>query len=253
MHYQINKIPLIVLLVFLTTGCSPDNNAKKSLLKPKKLSSFITDVPLAKRGKPKAEMDLVKQGLVNILEVDSSLKIEVRYSTPHNFVGIDLYGELDQVYLQPDVAHKLSKAQQYLKDTNNTLSLLVFDGVRPLHIQQLMWDTLKIPLHEKTKFLSNPKNHSVHNYGAAVDLTLVNQNGEELDMGTPYDFIGKLCYPRLEQQFLASGELTQSQINNRKLLRYVMTKAGFRVLPTEWWHFNSVSRAQAKLKYQLVK
>lgn len=250
MHYQINKIYTLIISA-LIIGCQT-NNVEVAFLKVKNAKE-IQSVRLLKRGKPQAEIDLVKQGLVNILAIDSTLKIDVRYSTPNNFVGIDLYGELDQVYLQREVAYKLKKAQSYLKDSNSNLSLLVFDGVRPLHIQQLMWDTLKIPIWEKTKFLSNPKNHSIHNYAAAIDLTIVNNKGEELDMGTPYDFIGKLCYPRLEQQYLLSGELSKKQVDNRKLLRFVMKKAGFRVLPTEWWHFNSLSRAQAKAKYNLIK
>jgi D-alanyl-D-alanine dipeptidase len=143
-------------------------------------------------------------------------------------------------------------AQQYIKEIDSSLSLLIFDCVRPHHIQQLMWDTLKMPINEKTKFLSNPKNHSIHNYGAAVDLT-ISKNSLELNMGTPYDYIGKEAYPRMESHFLSTGYLTSKHIANRKLLRKVMKHAGFTNITTEWWHFNSCSRSEAKRKYKLIK
>ena len=72
-------------------------------------------------------------------------------------------------------------------------------------------------------------------------------------MGTPYDYIGQLGFPRFEKEFLAKGELTQEQVNNRLLLRKVMTDAGFRQLQTEWWHYNSCPRVIAKEKYKLIE
>lgn len=219
-------------------------------------SSYFSDplFPLAREGKSYEELNLIRQGLVNIQDVDPTIKIDLRYSTTNNFVGIDLYGDLDKIYAQYELAEKLKKAQDLLQELNSTLCLLVFDGVRPLHIQQTMWDTLDMPLFQKVKFLSNPVNHSVHNYGVAVDLTIMdNTTNEELDMGTPYDYFGKLCQPSLEKYFLETGELTQEQLNNRVLLRKVMVEAGFRQLETEWWHYNSCSRWEAKEKYNVVE
>jgi D-alanyl-D-alanine dipeptidase len=198
------------------------------------------------------EKSLIKEGLVDIQQIDSTIQIDLRYSSVNNFVGIDLYGDLSKVYMQPDVASKIVMAQQYLKEIDSSLSLLIFDCVRPHNIQQLMWDTLKMPINEKTKFLSNPKNHSIHNYGAAVDLTIAKSN-IELDMGTPYDYIGKEAYPRMESHYLSTGYLTSKHIANRKLLRKTMKLAGFTNITTEWWHFNSCSRSEAKRKYKLIK
>ena len=91
-----------------------------------------------RRGLTHSEIELIKQGLVNIKRLDSSFKVDLRYSTTNNFVGIDLYGDLNEVYLHPEVAKKLKLAQKILKDSIPNYSLLIFDGVRPLHIQQLM-------------------------------------------------------------------------------------------------------------------
>ena len=198
------------------------------------------------------EKHLIDYGLVDIQEIEPTLKINLKYSTTDNFVGIDLYGGLEKVFLQPEVAQKLKFAQELLQKIDSNLFLLVFDGVRPLHIQQLMWDTLKMPIHEKTKFLSNPKNKSIHNYGAAIDLSIITKNGIPLDMGTPYDYIGELAYPRKEAELLKNGKLSQKQVENRQMLRKTMKKAGFSGITTEWWHFNSCSRNVAKEKYKLV-
>ncbi|MDC1370283.1 M15 family metallopeptidase [Flavobacteriales bacterium] len=199
------------------------------------------------------EVYLKNFGLVNIQEVEPSIRVDLKYSTTDNFVGIDMYGDLTKAFCQPDVAEKLKKAYQYLQEEDSTLTLLVFDAVRPVFVQQKMWDTLKMPIREKTKFLSNPRNHSIHNYGAAVDISLTTKDGEELDMGTPFDFIGKLAHPREEKRLLKEGKLTQKQIENRVLLRKVMKKAGFFNIQTEWWHWNSCSRNTAKSKYKVVR
>jgi D-alanyl-D-alanine dipeptidase len=199
------------------------------------------------------EKKLIQAGLINIHTIDSTILVYLKYSDTTNFMKQDVYGDLCHAYLQPDVAQKLAQAQYYLKQEHPELSLLLLDGARPLSIQQKMWDMLDMPVSEKGKFVSNPKNHSLHNYGAAVDITLADTLGNELDMGTPYDYAGELAYPVLEQKMLAEGKLSRQQINNRMLLRKVMNKAGFFGIQTEWWHFNSCTRAKAKEIYTLIE
>jgi D-alanyl-D-alanine dipeptidase len=116
-----------------------------------------------------------------------------------------------------------------------------------------MWNSLDIPVAEKRKFLAEPGQHSMHNYGAAVDLSIVDQYGDPLDMGTPYDHRGPKAYPRKEEELLEEGKLTEQQVKNRRLLRDVMTKAGFNSIPTEWWHFSIKSMRAMKRHYELVE
>ena len=116
-----------------------------------------------------------------------------------------------------------------------------------------MWDVLDMPIHEKTKFVSNPKNGSVHNYGAAVDITIAFKNGQPLDMGADYDDIRLIAYPRHEKAYLDSGLLSTEQIENRKLLRETMKAGGFSGIQTEWWHFNRYSREVCKTLYPIVE
>lgn len=192
--------------------------------------------------------------LVDIQTVNPSIRVDLKYATTDNFMKKRLYFDIDRLYLQQDVAIRLSKCQQYLQKINPNLSLLVYDGVRPLAVQQAMWDALdSIPVAQRVKFVSNPANGSIHNYGAAVDLSICDQHGIPLDMGAGYDDIREIAYPRNEAHYLATGELTEEQVANRKLLRKVMSSEQFSNIATEWWHFNACSRATAKQKYQVLK
>lgn len=199
------------------------------------------------------EQKLIDAGLVDIQKVDASIIVLLKYATNDNFMQTNVYGNLKKAYLQAEVAQSLSEAQQYLKSIDTSLSLLVYDAVRPRSVQQYMWDYLDLPVSEKIKFVSNPKNGSIHNYGSAVDLTIAKNDGTPLDMGAKYDEIESIAYPRLESEFLASGELSIAQVQNRKLLRKVMKKAGFTGISSEWWHFNRYPRWKAKSLYEIIE
>lgn len=199
------------------------------------------------------EKRLIASGLIDIQKIIPDILIDLRYSSVNNFMRTDVYGDLEKVYLQPEVADKLKMVQDYLKEKDSSLTLLVFDGVRPRSVQQIMWDTVDIPLYRRGKFVSNPKNGSLHNYGAAVDISIAKITGKELDMGTPYDDTSALAYPEREAYFLKTGELTNEQYQNRLLLREVMRKGGFWNIQTEWWHFNAMNREQAKGKYVIIE
>ena len=199
------------------------------------------------------EQVCIDAGLVRIRDIDSSIQFDLRYTTTNNFLGIDLYEDFSEGYLQPDVAEKLAMAQRALQKKDSTLSIVVFDAVRPRSVQQRMWDTLDMPIQEKVKFVSNPKNGSLHNYGAAVDVSIINAKGNLLDMGTPYDHIGKLAWPSLEKAHLDSGTITQEVIDNRNLLRRSMRKGGFWNIQTEWWHFNACRRDTAIKYYTIIE
>ena len=203
--------------------------------------------------KSATETYLDSLGLVNVYTLDSSLKIEIRYSTPENFIGKDMYGDFAACYLQKDVAEKLIKAHRLLHDRFPYYRFVIFDGARPVSIQQMMWDSVDLPPGERQKYLSNPGNYSLHNFGVAVDLSIEDEDGRELDMGTTYDYFGTEAHPRNEQALFSEGKLTAVQIMNRELLRSVMREAGFSGIETEWWHFNSCSRARATEIYPLVK
>lgn len=201
------------------------------------------------------EQKMIDAGLVDIQSVDSTIHVDVKYATMDNFMNRILYVGYEKVYLQPIVAERLSKAQKALQAIDSSLTLVAFDGTRPRSVQQEMWNGLDtVPFNERIKFVSNPANGSIHNYGSAVDLSIMDKStGVWLDMGAGYDDLRKIAYPRHEAKFLASGELTAAQVDNRKLLRKVMRAGGFWVIETEWWHFNAFSRKKAKEMFEIVE
>ncbi len=199
------------------------------------------------------EIALINAGLVNIRKLNPAIMVDLKYASTDNFLEENFYGELRHCYLQPEVAMMLSKAQQYLKDLDPKLNLLVYDGARPRRVQYLFWNALNMPDEEKGKYVANPEEGSIHNYGAAVDLTLANEEGRPLDMGTGYDFFGELAYPSKEKELLTNGDLTKEQIRNRQMLRGVMMRAGFKPIKTEWWHFNAVSVEEAQEKFKIIE
>jgi D-alanyl-D-alanine dipeptidase len=196
---------------------------------------------------------LIDSGLVNIHELDTTIVVSLKYATDKNFLGARMYEELEDAFLVREVAEKLVFAQYVLKCDYPFYNLIVYDATRPRKIQQKMWDFLKLPPLAKSKFISNPEYGSLHNFGAAVDVGIINENGYELDMGTPYDFIGELAYPRLEEQLREKGLLTARQIENRQILRDAMVTAGFLPITTEWWHFNSCTREEARVRFKLIE
>ena len=196
---------------------------------------------------------LIEAGLVDVQLIDSTIDVDLKYSSEDNFIGINMYGDLSRAYIQKPVAEKLAIAHKYLKDTAPGSRFLIYDAVRPVSIQQMMWDSIDIPARDKHKYLSNPKYGSLHNFGAAVDLTIIDENGVPLDMGAPFDSFEEIAYPSLEMQMLKKGLLTREQVANRRLLRSVMEKAGFLSLPTEWWHFSSCTRKQARERYAMIR
>lgn len=249
-----SKIHIIFFVfgVFLFSCRENKETKEEPTHKKQEAVKLDVEIPIVK-DTCQLEKDLIKAGLVDIQKVIPGILVDLRYSDTANFLHADVYDDLEKVYLQPDVAEKLKLAQQYLKEKDSSLSLLVFDGVRPRSVQQKMWDMVDIPLAERGKFVSNPAKGSLHNYGAAVDVTIADVSGNELDMGTPFDDPSQLAYPTMEKHFLESGELTQEQVKNRQLLRSVLIKAGFFNIQTEWWHFNSCYREEAAVKYKIVE
>ena len=192
--------------------------------------------------------------VVNIQELDPTILVDLRYSSKNNFLKQDMYGDLEECFLRRKPAEMLCQANEHLKASHPELRLLVFDGLRTRSVQKKLWDALDtIPIIERKQFVADPKKGSIHNYGAAVDLTLALENGSELDMGTEYDHFGELAFPALEDSLLALGKLTDKQIKNRTILRQVMTKAGFSTIDSEWWHFDAFSRNETKNKYTIVE
>ena len=200
-----------------------------------------------------AELSMQKQGLVEVTSQVPGVLVELKYATADNFMKKDVYGCLTHAYLQKETMAKLKKAQTLLEKEHPGYHLLIYDAARPLSKQWELWNTLtEYPPAKRRTYVADPKEHSIHNYGSAIDLTVADEKGNPLEMGTKYDFFGELAYPKEEARFLKAGKLSQKAIENRLILRKAMTQAGFTAIDYEWWHFNAFSRKVAKQLFQVV-
>lgn len=202
-------------------------------------------------GQSRLESYLQTKDLVDIHTLDKTIRVDLKYATTDNFTKTILYDNLLNIYLHPVAANKLVKAQKYLKELDPKLSLLVYDAVRPLSVQKKMYKVVQNTPY--AAYVANPTRTGLHNYGMAVDLTICDEGGKPLDMGTPFDFFGRAAGINKENELIQQGILTRQQVKNRELLRKVMTQAGFLTIRGEWWHFNAVPLSEAKRLYKVIE
>lgn len=203
--------------------------------------------------KSATELRMERQGMVEIASADSTIRVSLMYARPDNFTGRVLYTDIRHAYLHPEAAEALRRAQAELRRLRPDLSLKVFDAARPMSVQQSMYDVVRGT--PKNIYVSNPRNGGgLHNYGLAVDITLCDAaTGDTLPMGTKIDHMSRLAHVSAEDEMQRAGRLSAAARANRRLLRRVMAAGGFRVLSTEWWHFNLRTRAEARARYKVVR
>jgi len=184
------------------------------------------------------------------LSTIAGIAVDLRYATPDNFTGRDLYSPFDCAWLHRDAAAALERAVAWLAQHAPGHTLLVLDALRPQRVQQQLWDALDGT--DLRIYLADPARGSIHSYGMALDVTLRDPAGHELDMGTGFDDMTELSHPALEQGFLRAGALTDSQVAGRRLLRAAMLQAGFVGINTEWWHFDCGDRDHVRQTFRRV-
>ena len=242
---------ILLFLIISSFSCNqktfiiPDSSINTEVVTSQK-----PPIPSPVIAKPQMCLDMEKMGLVDVQKIDLSIRVVLAYASDDNFTGKVLYESSQYAYLQPDVAQMLAKASQLLQGQHPNYRLLVLDAARPVSVQQIMWNVVKGT--PNNIYVANPSKTGLHNYGAAVDVTITNDLGVPLDMGTPFDYFGVEAQPSKEEQMLKEGKLTQLQVDNRKILRNVMNKAGFLTHQREWWHFNAYKLSEAKSKYQVI-
>lgn len=179
------------------------------------------------------------------------LDVDLRYASAHNFVGRVLYGGLDCAWLHREAAAGLEGALGWLRQHHPTLRLVVLDALRPHRVQVQLWEHLEGT--DLRPYLADPARGSVHSFGMAVDVTLLDAQGAELDMGTGFDDLSELSHPDLEAQHLAQGRLAPQHLRNRLILREAMTGHGFVGIHSEWWHFDFGEREHIRARYLRVE
>ena len=204
-------------------------------------------------GRSDIEKDLEQIGLQNVADEIPGVEVYMVYATPYNFMGRVLYEELDEAYLVPEAMEKLRKANELLRKKRLDLHLVVYDAARPRSIQEQMWKVVENT--ELQDFVANPNKSGggAHNYGVAVDVTLVDCTGHPIPMGSEYDYFGDRSRVDLEAKLIENGEINLRELKNRQLLREIMTEAGWLVEPSEWWHFNAMPLTEASQKLSVIK
>lgn len=256
-HIRHTKIalPLAVLIsLWLMAGCSrplaaegtptsdgissQQNGSQKSATE----SSKSTHSPIVEDGSAESPVSsepaesvqtaspMVIHGLVNVKEIDPTLCIDLKYATTDNFTGKKVYS-FTTCLLRKEAALKLSYANQLVKQHNYRIK--VFDGYRPPVAQKYFWELVP-----DQRYVANPaKGGSIHSKGGAVDVTLIDENDQELDMPSSFDDFSAKASRK-------NTHMTQIQKMNLEVLTNAMVESGFAPISTEWWHFNDTdSRA----------
>jgi zinc D-Ala-D-Ala dipeptidase len=198
------------------TSCPPQKREMSTVAQPIAVQDSTKPKPIKKR-------NYDKKAWTNVQEATLSIVLDIKYATTDNFTKTKIY-DCPACYLRPAVATALAKVHAELQQKG--LGIKVFDCYRPRPYQQRLWDKVPDP-----NYVTPPKKGSMHNRGMAIDLTIIDKKGNELDMGTPYDFFGEKAHHTF------TG-LTKIQQENRTLLLTSMEKHGFKHIRTEWWHYS---------------
>jgi D-alanyl-D-alanine dipeptidase len=181
----------------------------------------------------------------------AGVEVSLRYATTDNFVHADVYGGFTRAYLRRAGAAELAKAVAILGREHPGWKLLIWDALRPRSVQRIFW--ARVVGTPQQDYVANPDRGSIHNFGLAVDLTLLDANGHQLDMGTGFDNFTDAARTDHEDALVTSGRLSEAEEANRLILRGLMTRAGFHTIPEEWWHFDALPPAEVKANYQIVE
>jgi D-alanyl-D-alanine dipeptidase len=188
--------------------------------------AFVAPTSATQTGPPKDPAATRTAELVELVKLDPTIKLDIRYAGSNNFVGKPLYKEA-RAFLQRPAAEALAAAHREL--AAHGYGLLIHDGYRPWSVTKLFWEVTPPALRE---FVADPTTGSKHNRGAAVDLTMYDRAlGTAVVMPSEYDEFSKRAYPDYR------GGPPDAR-GRRDLLRAVMERHGFTVEPNEWWHFN---------------
>lgn len=170
--------------------------------------------------------------LVEITGADG-VDIRLAYATPENFTGEPVYKADARCFLHPEAARCLHKAVALA--ATQGYRMRIFDAYRPTEVQWALWHHSPDP-----DFLADPRRGSPHSRGVAIDLTLCDAEGKELDMGTPFDAFT----PRSHH---GNAEVSALAQRNRFLLMGIMTTAGWDFYRNEWWHYQLFDSRQYPL------
>ena len=213
---KVITVSLLFIFLFLFVGCKPSESLlsnKKEILK----NNYITgnSITLYK--------GINDTSFVKLKNFSGDFAFDMKYATTDNFLKQKVY-ECDECYLRMKTIKNLMDANAEFMQKGYRIKL--FDCYRPLDIQRKMWTIVP-----NADYVADPQKGSIHNRGGAIDITLVDKDGNELDMGTPFDFFGIKASHN-------NKDLPNKVLKNRAYLKEVMLKHHFKSFDSEWWHYN---------------
>jgi len=208
-------------------GVSRDGNPAGAFFRIDPTRPIDELLPLALAARPPEEVgDFVDSELVDIATLDPTIKLDIRYASSRNILGVPVYSQA-RAFLQKPAALALVRVHRAL--AREGYGLLIHDAYRPWYVTKLFWDATPPDKHQ---FVADPALGSRHNRGCAVDLTLYRlRTGEPVEMPSLYDEMTSRAYPTYSGGAVAPRRA-------RDLLRHRMEAEGFSVYESEWWHFD---------------
>ncbi|UWX53862.1 M15 family metallopeptidase [Maribacter litopenaei] len=223
-----------MLFCLLIVSCKSGNKKEKEAAIPEKIKKKDTMIEAAPVSEVRLRSfdGLADTTFIRLADFSDDFAYDMRYATENNFLKAKVY-ECAECYTRVKTAKALIAANKdFLKEG---VKIKFYDCYRPNSVQYKMWEIVPNP-----QYVANPVKGFIHNKGGAVDITLVDLDGKELNMGTDFDFFGKRAYHD-------NTDLPQEILDNRKLLKETMEKHGFWSIRTEWWHYNLSSASNEKI------
>ena len=214
---------LVILVMIISCKNSQEKKINEQEIEVEAQVDTVKKAVSETKKKLKSFASLSDTTFVRLADFSDGFSYDLRYATKNNFLKEKVY-DCAECYTRVKTAKALIAANKELEKKG--VRIKFFDCYRPNSVQYKMWEIVPNP-----QYVANPKKGSIHNKGGAVDITLETLNGEQLDMGTDFDFFGKRAY---HDNF----DLPQEILDNRKLLKETMQKHGFWSIRTEWWHYN---------------
>ena len=194
--------------------------------------------------------DIASHPAFRRLDSIAGIEYDLRYASANNFDGRVLYDGIDCAWLRSEAAAGLEAAASWLARNAPGHRLLILDALRPQRVQETIWRDLAGTPAER--YFAHPERGSIHSFGMAVDVTLRDKHGRELDMGSGFDEMTLASHPSLEVEQLQAGAITREHIAAREVLRGAMAGGGFHGIPTEWWHFDHGDRDRVRREFPRV-
>ena len=214
---------VLVLLTILIFSCKEKKESEAVFDDSTEVTDTVAQKPTVKEKALRSFANLADTTFIRLADFSDDFAYDLRYATANNFLKAKVY-DCAECYTRVKTARALIAANNDFMKQGYKIKF--FDCYRPNSVQYKMWEIVPNP-----QYVANPRKGSIHNKGGAVDITLVTLKGEELDMGTDFDFFGKRAYHD-------NTELPQQILENRNILKETMERHGFWSIRTEWWHYN---------------